>query len=275
MAGVAATAAYCQYWNGSPFMLGGRSAPRANAVITMQSTEKRKEAAIRRNPRIPKLTAAAAAAAEDKRLMSEKNSPSPKGTITVSSNIYTLLPLRESPGVSFDEYLSDRPRIFKAMFAHQHKTKRLSDEEWRIHMLPLQLLFMTANPVVVMRLRSKSEGKVNPPGVPQDATSFVELQATKWELEGLDSNKVPSYFALNIEGVLYANKGSHRARRLRGSLEMSISVVLPTMLPFFSENAWRSVIESVLKSLAEKMKHDVDTGLIADFKEFRREKLRR
>uniref|UniRef100_A0A6V7QQR3 Uncharacterized protein n=1 Tax=Ananas comosus var. bracteatus TaxID=296719 RepID=A0A6V7QQR3_ANACO len=97
MAGVAATAAYCQYWNGSPFMLGGRSAPRANAVITMQSTEKRKEAAIRRNPHIPKLTAAAAAA-EDKRLMSEKNSPSPKGTITVSSNIYTLLPLRESPG---------------------------------------------------------------------------------------------------------------------------------------------------------------------------------
>lgn len=46
-------------------------------------------------------------------------------------------------------------------------------------MLPLQLLFMTANPVVVMRLRSKSEGKVNPPGVPQDATSFVELQAVR------------------------------------------------------------------------------------------------
>lgn len=46
-------------------------------------------------------------------------------------------------------------------------------------MLPLQLLFMTANPVVVMRLRSKSEGKGNPPGVPQDATSFVELQAVR------------------------------------------------------------------------------------------------
>lgn len=100
--------------------------------------------------------------------------------------------------VSFDEYLCDRPRVFRAMFPDKRRSKRLNDvspfrlcfrpsaptvttgslqEEWRIQMLPIHFLFASANPVVVMRLRHKSSGEDYPPGVPGHATSVLELQA--------------------------------------------------------------------------------------------------
>lgn len=48
-------------------------------------------------------------------------------------------------------------------------------EEWRIQMLPLQILFLTAWPVIDMRVRCKSQGIGYPPGIPQDITKVVEL----------------------------------------------------------------------------------------------------
>jgi hypothetical protein len=83
--------------------------------------------------------------------------------------------------VSFDEYLQDRPRVFRAMFPDESRSQRLSDvnylefycravvvsrlmdrldsvlvqEEWRIQMLPLEFLLITVRPVVVMQLRNR------------------------------------------------------------------------------------------------------------------------
>ncbi|KAF2924064.1 uncharacterized protein [Oryza sativa Japonica Group] len=75
--------------------------------------------------------------------------------VSYSSSISTDMPLYEPTGVSFDEYLLDRARVFRAMFPDESRSQRLSDEEWRVQMLPLQFLLLTVHPVVVMQLRHR------------------------------------------------------------------------------------------------------------------------
>ncbi|XP_058082813.1 uncharacterized protein LOC131230819 isoform X2 [Magnolia sinica] len=193
---------------------------------------------------------------------------------TFSSTISTDIPLSESPpGASFDEYLSNRARVFQAMFPDKHRSQRLNNEEWRIQMLPLDFLFLSVRPVIDMRLRCKSEGKDYPPGVPPRVTRVLELQAIKWELQGLENVLKPSHFALCVKGALYSDRrGIHS--RLRGQLEMSISCILPPALSLIPEDVLKGVSESVLRRLVERMKQKVNESLLSDFREFRRESLK-
>ncbi|KAH7656409.1 hypothetical protein IHE45_18G072900 [Dioscorea alata] len=204
-------------------------------------------------------------------------SSSSSGPVTFSSTISTDIPLYEPPGqASFDDYIQDRPRVFNAMFPDKRRSKRLNDEEWQIQMLPIQFLFATVMPVVVMRLKCRSLGKNYPSGVPLHATRVLDLQATRWELRGLENMYVPSHFSLSVQGALYAEKkrsngGGHS--RLKGHLKMSISVVLPAILAIVPENILRVAAETVLKRLVEKMKQEVDGALLSDFQSFRKEML--
>ncbi|KAJ0987445.1 hypothetical protein J5N97_005801 [Dioscorea zingiberensis] len=200
-------------------------------------------------------------------------SPAP---VTFTSGISTDIPLYEPPGqASFDDYIQDRPRVFNAMFPDRRRSKRLNDEEWSIHMLPIQFLFASVRPVVVMRLKCKSLGKEYPSGVPLHATRVLELQATRWELNGLESMYMPSHFSLRVQGALYAERkrSSGGRSRLKGHLEMSISLVLPSVLALVPENILRAAAETVLKRLVEKMKQEVDENLLSDFQSFRKETL--
>ncbi|XP_042458218.1 uncharacterized protein LOC122042267 [Zingiber officinale] len=192
---------------------------------------------------------------------------------TFSSNISTDVPLHEPPGVSFDEYVRDRARVFRAMFPDSRRSRRLNDEEWMIEMLPIHFLFASVDPVVVMRLRRRSNGKEYPPCVPDHATTAMELEATRWELRGLNDIQMPPHFALSVQGVLYPDRSSND-RRLKGHLEMSISLILPPVLRLIPEDVLRSIADAVLRRLLEKMKHEVDVGLISDYANFRREKLK-
>lgn len=162
---------------------------------------------------------------------------------------------------SFDEYLQDRARVFRAMFPDESRSQRIGDGEWRVQMLPLQFLLVTVRPVVVMQLRHRAGG--------------LDLRITEWELRGLDRDHAPSSFDLGVSGSLYADRslrGRRAGCRMRGHLEISITAVLPPPLRLVPESVLRGVAESVLSTLAEKMKRDVDVSLIADFQRFRREK---
>lgn len=167
------------------------------------------------------------------------------------------MPLYEPPGVSFDEYLEDRPRVFRAMFPDEGRSQRLGDDHWRVRMLPLEFLLITVHPVVVMQLRNRGRA--------------LHLRITEWELRGLDSGYTPASFDLGVRGSLYADR-SGGGSRLRGHLEISITAVLPPPLRLVPDGVLRGVAESVLSTLAEKMKRDVDVGLVADFRMFRMEK---
>ncbi|XP_077214188.1 uncharacterized protein LOC143849022 isoform X1 [Tasmannia lanceolata] len=208
-------------------------------------------------------------------MMMMNNSRSENGKLsTFKSSIATDLPLYESPVASFNEYLNDRPRVFRAMFPDKDRSQRLNDEVWRIKMLPLEFFLLSVRPVIDMQLRCKSKGTDYPPGVPLHVTKVLELQATRWELQGLESVIKPTRFALSVRGALYSERQGIRSR-LKGQLELCISCVVPPALALVPEDVLRSISESVLKRLVENMKQKVNESLLSDFRDFSRERLQR
>ncbi|KAL3525906.1 hypothetical protein ACH5RR_014278 [Cinchona calisaya] len=172
---------------------------------------------------------------------------------------------------SFDQYLEDKPRVFRAIFPDKERSQQLNEEEWRINMIPVDFLFQTVKPVIDMRIRCKSQGIEYPPGVPDHITKLVELEIIRWELQGLDDVLKPSHFSLGVKGVLYPDRRGPRTR-LKGRLEMNISFILPAVLSLIPEKVRRQVTESVLKRLMENMRSKVNGSLLADYNAFKREK---
>ncbi|XP_059283988.1 uncharacterized protein LOC132037468 isoform X1 [Lycium ferocissimum] len=189
---------------------------------------------------------------------------------TYTSRISTDIPLYEIPGASFDRYLENKPRVFKAIFPDKRRSHQLNEDEWRIHMLPIEFLFMTAWPVIDMRLRCKSKGIEYPPGVPNNVSKVLELDIIRWELQGLDDVLKPSQFSLAVKGSLYPYRVGPRSR-LKGQLQMSISFVLSPMLALVPDDVRRDVAESVLRGLLQNMKSKVNGSLLSDYAEFKRE----
>ncbi|KAJ8775151.1 hypothetical protein K2173_020155 [Erythroxylum novogranatense] len=189
---------------------------------------------------------------------------------TYCSRIATDMPLYESPGASFDRYLEDKPRVFKAIFPDKRRSQQLNEEEWRIQMLPINFLFLTVWPTVDMRLKCKTGGADYPPNVPKDITKVLELNITRWELQGLDDMFQPSQFTLFVKGALYPDRRGARTR-LKGQLEMKMGFILPPMLKLIPEDVRRNIAETVLTRLVENMKNKVNGSLLADYGRFKRE----
>ncbi|KAL9235950.1 hypothetical protein vseg_010668 [Gypsophila vaccaria] len=189
---------------------------------------------------------------------------------TYSSSISTDIPLYETPGASFDQYLQDKTRVFKVMFPDKQRSQRLNEEEWRVHMLPIEFMFMTVFPVIDMRLRCKTSGMEYPPGISPAISKVLELDIVRWELQGLDDAAKPTQFSLGVKGALYPDRRGLRTR-LKGQLKMTISVILPPVLSLVPENMLRTVSETVLRRLVENMKEKVNSSLLADYSKFRRE----
>ncbi|KAL5209504.1 hypothetical protein ABZP36_005127 [Zizania latifolia] len=200
-----------------------------------------------------------------------KGKINPRDLFTFSYRFNTDIPMTETPGASIDEYLQNRPRIVGAVFPDKRKRTKISDEEWSVQLLPIQFLFLSASPVIVMRFVSKSDGKEYPPHVPVKASSLLLMEVTDYKLNGLDSNAMPSHLALTVRGTLYPRPEGRKS--LRGHVEMTVGFNLPPVLALVPEAVIRGVGETVLRQLAEQMKQDFDTGLAADFKRYRREKL--
>lgn len=179
------------------------------------------------------------------------------------------MPLFESPHASFDRYMEDKPRVFKAISPDNRGTQRINEEEWRIRMEPIGFLFLTAWPVVNMRLRCKTNGKEYPPGVPNHTSMVLEFKITKWDLEGVTEGKnKPSEFRLSMEGVLYPDR---RISRIKGRLHMSISFAPPPMLALVPPHVHKDVTQAVMKNMAESMQHKVRNNLLADYAKFKKE----
>ncbi|PIN03357.1 hypothetical protein CDL12_24121 [Handroanthus impetiginosus] len=190
---------------------------------------------------------------------------------TFSSRISADVALYEIPGASFDQYLEDKLRVFGAMFPDKRRNQQLNEEEWRVHLLPVEFLFLTVLPVIDLRLRCKSSGMGYPPEVPRDISKVLEIDIFRGELQGLDDVLKPSHFSLIVKGALYPDRCGLRSR-LKGQLQMSMSFVLPPVLALVPEDICRDVAESVLKRLVENMKNKVIGSLIADYSEFKRER---
>ena len=141
-------------------------------------------------------------------------------------------------------------------------------EEWRLQMQPISVLFTSVIPVVDIHLICKSHGKDYPSSVPLHVTRILELQIVcvlcnfavwlhsliiiheltwlqiRWELKGLEGVSMPSQFYLNVEGVLYSVRRGSRSR-LKWDLEINISLVLPPALALVPKDVIKAVSASV------------------------------
>ncbi|KAL7606950.1 uncharacterized protein LOC111893917 [Lactuca sativa] len=193
---------------------------------------------------------------------------------TYSSRMATDIYLYETPNASFDQYLEDKPRVFKAIFPDKRRSQQLNDEEWRVHMLPIQFLFLTCNPVIDMRLRCKTNGYDYPAGVPPQVTKVLDLDIIRWELHGLEDIVKPSEFSLGVKGALYPFRQGNLSR-LKGQLTLTITFELPPVLGLIPEDVRRDVAQTVLTRLVENMKDKVNGSLLADYSKFKNERMRK
>ncbi|KAE9449309.1 hypothetical protein C3L33_18798, partial [Rhododendron williamsianum] len=74
-------------------------------------------------------------------------------------------------------------------------------------------------------------------------------------------------------GSLYPERRGARSQ-LKFQLQMNISSVVPPVLSLVPEDVRFGVVESVLKTLVEDMKRKVNGSLLADYGEFKKEKLK-
>lgn len=187
-----------------------------------------------------------------------------------SSSLGTDLPLREHSQVPFQTYLQDRQRVFEALFPDKKRCEKLNDKEWRIYMLPLEFLFLSVNPVVDMRIVVQQPNLGHPVAIPKDVERVLTLEATKWQLRGLDYVLKPSDFVLSINGILFSEKRG-ASSRLRGHLTMNVKFAIPPSLSMIPHEAFKSVGEAVLTRLLESMKEKVNSKLLKDYRAYARE----
>ncbi|KAG5527582.1 hypothetical protein RHGRI_028481 [Rhododendron griersonianum] len=211
---------------------------------------------------------------------------------TYSSRISTDIPLYESPEASFDDYLEDKTRVVEAIFPDKRRSQRLNEIDNRdaialsgqnlnygeagsiAVMVSNKAVVTTAVPTIIdMRVRCKSQGIGYPPGIPQDITKVVELDIIRWELQGLDDILKPSEFSLCVKGSFYPERRGAESQ-LKGQLQMDINFDLPPVVSWIPEDVRFRVVESGLKRLVENMKHKVNDSLLADYGEFKEEKLK-
>ncbi|KAK4752858.1 hypothetical protein SAY87_021656 [Trapa incisa] len=174
--------------------------------------------------------------------------------------------LNESNGISFDQYMEDTTRIFNALF-HDEKSLQLEQDVWRIQMLPVQVLFMTATPVGQMQVRCKTSGEGYPPQVPSDIARILDFSIMKWEFQGLNINL--SYLDFSARGVIYPDRRQLQ-HRLMGHMEMDISYSIPPALSFIPQDLLSNLFKEEIKKLVQYM----NRNLLMDYNTYRREMLK-
>lgn len=139
-------------------------------------------------------------------------------------------------------------------------------------MAPIDFMFLSATPVVHMRLRCKTKGMGYPSGIPANTSKLLELKVVKSELRGdLDSLIKHTQFNLGVEGVVYPDRKGPRTR-IKGYLLMSITFSPPPALALIPQHVHNDVTQLILRTIGEGMERNVNNGLLADYGKFKKEK---
>ncbi|BBM98689.1 hypothetical protein MPTK1_1g15460 [Marchantia polymorpha subsp. ruderalis] len=185
--------------------------------------------------------------------------------VSFKGSVDTDLPLREIKNVPFEQYMSADDRIFNALFPDKQRRQRLSEEEWRIFMLPLQFFYLSVRPVVDMRV--KLQDPRTKPANGKSVSKLITLEATRWELRGLEYTVNPEEFELGIAGSLYPERGQFGSR-LKGQMKLTVDLAIPSSLALMPSAVMESIGTAVINQLLEDMKTRVNTRLLEDYRDY-------
>ncbi|KAL3685327.1 hypothetical protein R1sor_003349 [Riccia sorocarpa] len=185
--------------------------------------------------------------------------------VSFKGSVDTDLAFREFKDVPFEQYMTADDRIFNALFPDKKRRQRLSDEDWRIFMLPLEFFFLSVRPIVDMRVKLQ-DANVKPVNG-RNVSKMVTLEATRWELRGLEYEVKPEEFNLGIAGSLYPERGPF-GPRLKGQMRLTVDLIVPSSLALMPSTVIESIGTAVLNRLLEDMKLRVNTRLLEDYSEY-------
>nr|XP_028963658.1 uncharacterized protein LOC103442380 isoform X1 [Malus domestica] len=134
---------------------------------------------------------------------------------------------------SFDQYLDDKHRVFKAIFLDTAKTQT-KEEEWRIHMPAMQVLFLSVYLALYVKLRCKSMGKDYPPHVPHHISKILELDVTRWEIRGI-AGYDPSGVNLSVKGIIFSDRQGTQSW-FRNIFDINLSFIVPPLFAWVPDN---------------------------------------
>ncbi|CAI5479933.1 unnamed protein product [Closterium sp. Yama58-4] len=153
----------------------------------------------------------------------------------------------------FHEYLKNPNRVFDAFFPDKQRSEKLSEDEWRIHMLPITFFLVTARPIVDMRIFLDQPSPLL--DRVRDASSVkhvMRLQATNWELKGVDYD--PANFSLDMA--------------------VTVGMQVPPNLFLVPRQSIEAVGSAVLQQLLASMKDKVNNRVLSDYAKFSAERAR-
>ncbi|XP_040371474.1 uncharacterized protein LOC112191031 isoform X3 [Rosa chinensis] len=168
--------------------------------------------------------------------------------LTLHHRITTVALLCEPSKASFDQYLEDEQRVIKALFPGI-EARKLNKKAWRIQMPTMQLLFMSVCLVLYISLRYKSKGKDYPPHVPHHIPMVLELEATRWELEGFPYEYRPRDFSISAKGTLYPDRKQGTQSKLRTQIDVILSFIVSPLLGWVPQSVMHSLIKSLVKTV--------------------------
>ncbi|XP_061337248.1 uncharacterized protein LOC133284266 [Gastrolobium bilobum] len=181
------------------------------------------------------------------------------------------VPLHELPGAPFDQYMEDVGRVIQAIFPEKSTNQQLNKEEWRVKMTPIKALFLTCQPIIYITARCLSEGEDYPPEIPGHIIKLIEVQTTRWELQGLHSDYIPLDFNINASGALYLERQG-RHSWMKNQIDISLSLAFPPLLAWVPEHVMQKFVHSVLRNYVEDINNGFAVRLLADYNSFKRDK---
>ncbi|KAH1100073.1 hypothetical protein GLYMA_13G061800v4 [Glycine max] len=185
----------------------------------------------------------------------------------------SAVPLHELPWASFDQYIEDKGRVIRSIFPEKSASQLLNREEWRVKMTPIQVLFLTCQPVAHITAKCISEADDYPPEIPGHITKFFEIQITKCEFPDLNPDYMPPNFSINGKGALYLERQG-RHIWMKNLLDITLNITFPPLLSWVPEYVLQNIVQSVLENYAEDINNGFAVGLLADYNSFKRNKAR-
>ena len=146
--------------------------------------------------------------------------------------------------VPIQHYLRQPQRLVNAI-ADSNRMEQLSQDCFRLTMLPLNFLSLNFQPTVDLKVWADSDGTVH-------------LTSVRCEIRGLDY--INQRFSLNLKGKLYPYQ-NNGVTKLKGRADLEVNVYIP--LPFsltpkpILETTGNGLLKSVLLRIKQKLMHQL------------------
>lgn len=146
-------------------------------------------------------------------------------------------------------YLNETERVVTLSFPDEERRRRLDKQNWRVRLLPIELLWLRAG--VECTLRAWTEA----------GSGVLQVSGREVQLSGLpdDVLELAGSLQLRVDGTLRAAGPS----LLVGSVRLRIAVIVPTVLAIVP--GVDAVVDAILSAVLQRIEDSIRSRLPADY----------